>query len=169
MKSDRHERVVEDLLVLIRKFATESLLEEIAYGDSQALHEDPPKHLAALHELRDRYDWRLHKQPNNSWHPCEPIELIAYAVDHHSKHAQVFCNALLVVSELDGTEQDYMNYRWFEAPGEAWFRSIDEPWGPALLAAFALHHAEVHEMEREFWGRPDAKGRWITPTEHDDG
>lgn len=161
--TQQRQQVIDTLLTLIRKFTTEALLEEIAGGDSQAMPEDSIKHLNALHDLRDRYDWRLYKQPDNSWYPCEPIELIAYAVGHHSKPAQVFCNALLVISELDGTEQDYMNYRWFEAPGEAWFRSLQEPWCSALLAGFTLHHAELHPLERDFWERPDAKGKWIEP------
>ncbi len=159
----RREQVINDLLALIRKYSGELLLKEIADGDSQAMPKDGVKHLAALHDLRDSYDWRLQKQPDNSWYPCEPIELIAYAVDDHSQHAQIFCNALLVVSELDGTEQDYMNYRWFQSPGEAWFRGLEEPWRSALLAGFTLRHAEGNELEREFWQSPDAKGKWIEP------
>ncbi|MEL7256817.1 MAG: hypothetical protein AAFN80_03105 [Pseudomonadota bacterium] len=165
----RHEQVIDDLLALIREHATEPLLEEIADGDSYAMPEDRVKHLAALHELRDHYDWRLRKQPDNSWYPCEPIELIAYAVDGRSRLAEMFCNALLVVSELDGTEQDYMNYRWFQSPGEAWFRGLDDPWRSALLAGFALRHAEGNELERAFWQGPDAKGRWIAPKGEEDG
>ncbi|MEL6452671.1 MAG: hypothetical protein AAFQ19_15560 [Pseudomonadota bacterium] len=159
----QRQQVIDDLLVLIRASAADNLLVEIATGDSQALPGDDKTHLAALHALRDSYDWRLFRQPDNSWYPCEPIELITYAVDSHSRAAQVFCNALLALSELDGTEQDYMAYRWFHTPGEAWFRALPAPWGPALLAAYAVHHAESHALEREFWGAADAKGAWIEP------
>ena len=165
----RREQVINDLLTLVRQHSTEFLLEEIADGDSYAMPEDQAKHLSALHDLRDHYDWRLRNQPDNSWYPCEPIELISYAVDGRSKLAEMFCNALLVVSELDGTEQDYMNYRWFQSPGEAWFRDLDEPWRSALLAGFALRHADSNVLEREFWTRPNAKGRWIEPEGKSDG
>ncbi len=159
--SAQRQQVVDDLLVLIRKFAGPLLLQEIAEGDSQAAAGDDKKHMAALEELRDTYDWRLFRQPNNGWFPCEPIDLIAYAVDHHSQPAQVFCNSLLMVSELDGTEQDYMHFRWFEAPGEAWFRNLNEPWRAALLVGFAYLHAQADDFEREFWDKPGAKGKWI--------
>ncbi|MEM7521421.1 MAG: hypothetical protein AAF307_10325 [Pseudomonadota bacterium] len=159
--SSERQKVIEDLLVLLRKFAGPNLLREIAEGDSQAMRGDEKKHMTALEELRDTYDWRLFRQPKNHWYPCEPIELIAYAVDHHSQPAQVFCNALLVVSELDGTEQDYMHYRWFETPGEQWFRNLNDPWRTPLIAAFAFHHANSSDLEREFWANPTAKGRWI--------
>lgn len=159
--STARQKAIDDLLVLIRKFAGPLLLQEIAEGDSQAMRGDDEKHMAALQELRDTYDWRLFRQPNNSRYPCEPIELIAYGVDHHSQAAQVLCNALLMVSELDGTEQDYMHYRWFETPGEAWFRNLNDPWHDALMAGFAVLHAEAHDFERGFWGKPGAKGKWI--------
>ena len=166
----QRQQVSDDLLALINRFAAESLLEEIADGDSQAMPEDTPKHLSALHELRDVYDWRLSRQSGNSWYPREPIELISYAADDHSLQAQVFCNALLMVADLEGaTGGEFMHFRWFHAPGEAWYRALSDPWGPALLSAFAELHAEVSELERDFWNRPDAMGQWIETQEDDDG
>lgn len=157
------QQVIEDLLVLIRKFASDGLLHEIANGDSQALTSAPPRHLAALHDLRDAHDWRLNRQTVHGRHPREPIELIAYAVDGHSLAAQMFCNALLAVAELEDAARDNMHFRWFNAPGEAWFRALNDPWRDALIAAFALRHSEVCAMERKFWAGPDAKGQWIEP------
>lgn len=40
---DQRQQVIDDLLVLIRTFATESLLAEIADGDSQAMADDMPR------------------------------------------------------------------------------------------------------------------------------
>ncbi len=165
----RRQQAIDGLLTLIRKFGTESLLEEIADGDSYAMPGDTPKHLAALHDLRDHYDWRLAKQPDTSWYPREPIGLISYAVDNHSTSAQIFCNALLLVAELDGSDQDDMHFRWFKSPGEAWFRALANPWKDAFLAGFAVLHAQTSDLEKGFWMTPDAQGKWIEPKDDTDG
>lgn len=149
----KRQQVIDDLLALVRKFAAETLLEEIANGDSQAMPSDTPKHLAALHELRDRYDWRLNKQPNNHWHPREPIELISYDVDGRSRSAQTFCNALLMISDLEGGQMGYTDFRWSDAPGEDWFLALPEPIGPTLLAGFEVLHREEAEAEDAFWSK----------------
>ncbi|MEL7131554.1 MAG: hypothetical protein AAGK77_03980 [Pseudomonadota bacterium] len=163
--SASRQRVIDDLLVLIRKHATEALLDEVSYGDSYASEADVLKHRAALNTLRDQYEWRLVRQPGNTWYPSEPIELIAYAVDGGSTVAEMFCNALLLIAELEGSEYDYMGYRWFQTPGEAWFRALEDPWRTALLNGFAVLHAESNALEREFWASPDANGSWIEPPE----
>ncbi|MEM8655279.1 MAG: hypothetical protein AAGF36_11075 [Pseudomonadota bacterium] len=157
--------MIDDLLALIRKHATDALLNEVACGDSYAGEADILKHRAALDDLRDHHGWRLERQPENTWYPSEPIELIAYAVDGYSKLAEMCCNALLMVAELDGAEHDHMAYRWFQTPGEAWFRALDNPWRTALLTGFAVLHAESNALERAFWSAPDAKGQWIEPPE----
>ncbi len=77
--------------------------------------------------------------------------------------AQVFCNALLMVAELDDYNLDHMSFRWFRAPGEAWFRGLQDPWREALLAGVAVRHAEAKALERDFWTTADAKGTWIEP------
>ena len=159
--SASRQRAADTLRTLIRKFATETLLEEIADGDSQAMPDDVPKHLAALHDLRDTYDWSLARQPNNHWHPSEPIELISYAVDDHSYNAQVFCNPLLLLAQLEGSDQADMHYRWFKSPGETWFRALMPPWHDAMLAGFSALHVETSELERGFWATPDANGKWL--------
>lgn len=155
------ERAKAVLVALVDKFAGPNLLAEIADGDSQALPNDGPKHLAALHDLRDNYGWSLHRQPNNHWYPSEPVELISYAADHHSQSSQVFCNALLMIADLDGAGCDVMHFRWFHHPGEAWFRRLNDPWGSALLAGFAVLHRAADPYERENWARPQAQGKWI--------
>lgn len=162
-KKAERQQVIDDLLVLIRKYASDALLDEVARGDSYANEADVLKHRAALDDLRDRHDWRLVRQPESSWYPSEPIELIAYAVDGYSKSAEMFCNALLMVAELEGSEYDHMGYRWFQTPGEAWFRALNDPWHAALLNGFGVLHAESNQLEREFWASRDAKGCWIEP------
>lgn len=165
--SSQRQQAIDALLPLIDKFASENLPQEIAGGDSQAMTGDAPKHLQALHEQRDTYHWRLVRQ-QNSWYPREPIGLTAYAADHHSKPAQMFCNALLLVADRDGSGQDYMDYRWFHSPGEAWYRGLNDPWHTALLAEIAALHANAHEMEREFWAGPNTKGAWIEAKDDSD-
>ena len=62
--SARREQVIEDLLALIRKFATDALLQEIADGDSQAMPDDAEKHLEALHALEGQVRERTRSLEN---------------------------------------------------------------------------------------------------------
>ena len=165
----QHHGVIEDLLGLVRQLATDSLLEEIAAGDSQAMAGDRSKHLAALLDLRDIYGWSLKSQPENHWYPSEPIELISFAGDGHSMRAQVFCNALLLVAQLDGCDLADMHFRWFEKPGEGWYRGLPNQWSQILQSGFAILHSETPETEKDFWDRPGAVGSWIEPEDHADG
>lgn len=151
--------VIETLVAIVRETATPQVLDEIASGDSQGAAGDDKKHRAALADLFENYDCRLTRQPNNHWYPSEPIELIAFAVDHHSKTAQLVCNALLMIAELDDSGVDQMNHRWFGRPGEAWYRALAPLFRDPLLAGFEILHSEMSAFEREFWDGQTAMQR----------
>lgn len=136
---------------VVRETATPRVLAEIAGGDSQGALGDEAKHADALQALFDEYDCRLNRQPNNAWYPCEPVELIAFAVDGHSVTAQAVCNLLLMIEELEDGGRYDVNYLWFQTPGEAWFRALAPKFRDPLLAGFEVLHAEMSDMEREHW------------------
>jgi len=151
--------VIDTLVSIVRETATPQVLDEIASGDSQGVAGDDKKHRTALRDLFELYDCRLTRQPNNHWYPSEPIELIAFAVDQHSKTAQLVCNALLMIAELDNCDVDQMNHRWFGSPGEDWYRALAPLFRDPLLAGFEILHSEMSELERTFWDGQTAMQR----------
>ncbi|WP_135504094.1 hypothetical protein [Roseovarius aestuariivivens] len=152
-RDPRRRATTETLVRLVRDAATPDLRTEIAEGDSQAAAGDDRKHLAALNDLIDTYDCRLTRQSDNSWYPREPIELISYASDGHSRTSQVVCNALLMIAELEDDAQGHMAFRWFKTPGEAWFRALPDGFRDPLLDGFEALHADMSELEWQFWQR----------------
>lgn len=130
--AERRKRAVDALVKLVRGVG-DAVLEEIAYGDSQAQAGHPEKHLAALREVVDDYDCRLNRRPNSSWFPSEPVELVSYGVNGDSLPAICACNALLMISDLEGGDFGYMDYRWTEKPGEDWFKGLPELYRGPLL------------------------------------
>ncbi|MFK7834763.1 MAG: hypothetical protein AB8B60_00955 [Sulfitobacter sp.] len=155
------QKVIDDLLALVRASVTDELMQVIAEGDNYASPEEDKTHRTAIQTLCDTYDWHLAKMPESDWYPSEPIELISYAASDDPKTAIIICNALLMVAELEGLGRDFMHFRWFDSPGEAWFRDLDEPWLAAFLAAFKIHHAETQDWFRRFIDRKEQNGTWI--------
>jgi hypothetical protein len=137
-------KAIADLIALV-KAAPNTLLEEISVFDSQMACGDEVKHLAALKELWTTYDCSLYRQPDNSWYPLEPIELASYAVDGQSDLLSAYCNALLLIADLEDGQHDYMDYRWNHTPGAAWFEGLPERFRAPLLEG--LRHAEGWDGE----------------------
>lgn len=132
-------RAVAGLVALIRA-APKSKIDAIAQGDSYASPADDAKHLAALREVVQQLDCRLDRQPDNSWWPREPVELVSYGVDGCDDEVVAVANALLMISDLETDKFGYMDYRWTNSPGEAFFRSLPERLGAPLLAGFRVLH-----------------------------
>lgn len=135
--TDRIAKAVEGLVALI-KSAPEAVVRAIAFGDSYAYEHESEKSLVKLREVIDDLDCRLEKQPDNSWHPREPIELVSYGVDGQSDHDTAVANALLMISDLETNDYGYMDFRWTDSPGQAWFEGLPSTLGAPLLAGMAV-------------------------------
>ena len=137
---DENARIAEAVAGLVRviRAAPDEVVRSVAYGDSYEYEEGHRKSLKALREVVDDLDCRLERQPNNHWHPREPIELVSYGVDGNGLFETVVANALLMISDLEGGEFGYMDYRWHHTPGRAYFEDLPERFRPPLMAGFDI-------------------------------
>ena len=137
---------VAGLVRMIRE-APEEVLVSIAHFDSQALEGDDQKSEQALREVVEELDCRLDRQPDNHWNPREPIELAAYGVDGQSQSVTAIANALLMISDLEVGDFDYMSYRWNQTPGAAYYQNLPERFRAPLLAGFEVLKARWAEYD----------------------
>jgi hypothetical protein len=133
-------RVAEAVAGLVRMIreAPDEVLLSLAHFDSQAMPEDHIKSERALREVIDHLDCRLDRQPDNHWNPREPVELAAYGVDGQSQSLTAVANALLMISDLEVDAYDYMDYRWNNSPGQAYFEDLPERFRVPLMAGFDI-------------------------------
>jgi len=137
---DEKARIAEAVAALVRliREAPDEVIQRVAYGDSYEYEEGHRKSLKALREVIDDLDCRLERQPKNHWHPREPIELVSYGVDGQGLFETVGANALLMISDLEKGDFDYMDYRWHETPGQAFFEGLPERFRAPLMAGFDI-------------------------------
>ncbi len=127
------EQAVAGLVALIRS-APDQVVVNIAHGDSYAGGDNDTKSVGALRDVIDDLDRRLERQPNNHWNPREPIELVSYGVDGQGLFETVVANALLMISDLELGDYDYMSYRWQQTPGQTFFEGLPERFRTPLPA-----------------------------------
>ena len=146
----RTAEVVAGLVRLIRE-APDEVIQSVAYGDSYEDEDGCRKSLIALRQVLDELECRLDRQPDNFWHPREPVELVSYGADGQGGHDTAVANALLMISDLETGEQDYMSFRWQQSPGAAFFEALPPRLGAPLLAGFEILRARW-ELE-DWWCR----------------
>ncbi len=114
------------------------MFETIANSEPYAVPGDADRHLRALDEVVTRFDGNLNRQPDNTWFPREPVELVSFGSGGRDPGVIAVANALLMIADLDRGRADYMFLRWHRHPGAAFFNALPPDLREPLLAGLAI-------------------------------